>query len=131
MIKRYPKEFLMHAEQATGSRKDLITLGASPIYWNCKSNVEFLDDVLRVRGASNILQENLFTILSSLEMIASTHFFAILELAICLPFRWLTGNTHKLAHRNWGARSMGQAVDLIHSACNDIIDDITLIHDES
>ena len=26
---------------------------------------------------------------------------------------------------------MGRAVDLIHSACNDIIDDITLIHDES
>ena len=131
MIKRYPKEFLMHAERASGSRQDLITLGAGPIYWNRQFNVEFLDDVLRVRGASNILQENLFTILSSLEMIASTRFFAILQLAICLPFRWLTGNTHKLAHRNWGARSMGRAVDLIHSACNDIIDDIALIHDES
>lgn len=131
MIKHYPSEFLMHAERATGSRQDLITLGAGPIYWNRKFNVEFLDDVLRVKGASNILQENLFTILSSLEMIASSRFFAILDLAICLPFRWLTGNTHKLAHRDWGARSMGRAIDLIHHACQDIIDDNTLIHNES
>ena len=131
MIKCYPKEFLMHAERATGSRQDIITLGAGPIYWNRKFNVEFLDDVLRVKGASNILQENLFTILASQEMIASSRFFAILDLAICLQFRWLTGNTHKLAHCNWGARSMGHAIDLIYQACQDIVDDVTLIHDES
>ena len=131
MIKYYPSESSMHAERATSSRQDLITLGAGPIYWNRKFNVEFLDDVLRVKGASNILQENLFTILSSLEMIASSRFFAILDLAICLPFRWLTGNTHKLAHRDWGARAMGRAIDLIHHACQDIIDDNTLIHNES
>ena len=57
MMKRYPSEFLMHIERATGSRQDIITMGAGPIYWNRKFNVEFLDDVLRVKGASNILQE--------------------------------------------------------------------------
>ena len=62
MIKRDLKEFLMHAERATGSRQDIITMGAVPIYWNRKFNVEFLDYVLRVKGASNILQENLFTV---------------------------------------------------------------------
>ena len=31
MMKRYPKEFLMHAERATGSRKDIITMGSGPI----------------------------------------------------------------------------------------------------
>ena len=72
MIKHYPEEVVMHAKQATGSRQDLITLGAGPIYWNRKFDVEFLDGVIHVRGASNILQENLFTVLSSLEMIAST-----------------------------------------------------------
>ena len=131
MQKRYPKEFLMHAERATGSRQDIITMGAGPVYWNRRFSVEFLDDVLRVKGASNILQENLFTVLSSVEMIASSRFFSILHLAICLPFRWLTGNTHKLAHHGWGARSMGRAVDLIHGACKEIVDDVSLIHDES
>ena len=131
MIKNYPTEFLMHAERATGSRQDLITMGAGPIYWNRPFNVEFLDDALRVRDASNILQENLFTILTSVEMIATSRFFSILHLGICLPFRWLTGNTHKLAHRNWGPRSMGRAMDLIYDACQDILADNSLIHDES
>ena len=31
MIKNYPKAFLMHAERATGSHQDLITMGAGPI----------------------------------------------------------------------------------------------------
>ena len=131
MMKRYPKEFLMHAERAMGNRQDLVTMGAGPIYWNRAFNVEFLDEALRVKGAANILQENLFTVLSSVEMIASCRFFSILHLAICLPFRWLTGNTHKLGHHNWGARSMGRAIDFIHSACEEIVDDVSLIHDES
>ena len=79
----------------------------------------------------NILQQNLFIILSSVEMTAVTRFFAILHLAICMPFRWLTGKTHQLGHRNWGARSMGRAIDIIHTACKDIIEDTGLIHDES
>ena len=120
----------MHAEQATGSRQDLITMGAGPIYWNRILNVEFLDDVLRVKGVGNVLQENLFTILSSMEMVACCCFFSILQLTICLLFRWLTRKTHALAHRNLGARSMGRAVDMIHSACKDIIDNVTLIHND-
>ena len=120
----------MHAERATGSRQDLITMGAGPIYWNRIFNVEFLDDVLQVKGAGNVLQENLFTILSSLEMVASSCFFSILQLAIWLPFRWLTRKTHVLVHCNWGASSMGLAVDMIHSAWKDIIDNVTLIHND-
>ena len=65
----------MQAEKATGSCQNLITMGAGPIYWNRILNIEFLDDVLRVKGAGNIIQENLFTILSSLEMVASSCFF--------------------------------------------------------
>ena len=64
MMKRCPKEFLMHAERAMGNRQDLVTMGAGPIYWNRAFNVEFLDKALHVKGAANILQENLFTVLS-------------------------------------------------------------------
>ena len=132
MMKHYPKEFLMHGERAMGNRQDLVTMGARPIYWNRVFNVEFLDEALRVKGAANILQENLFTVLSSVEMIASCRFFLhILHIAICLLFRWLAGNTHKLGHHNWGARSMGRAIDFIHSACKEIVNDVPLIHDES
>ena len=81
MMKRYPNEFLMHAKRATGRRQDIIAMGASPIYWNCKFKVEFLDDVLRVKGASNILQEILFTVLSSIEIIPNSRFFSILHIS--------------------------------------------------
>ena len=82
VINNYPKLFLMHAEQATGRRQDIITMGAGPIYWNGIFNVEFLDDVLWVKGAGNVLQEKLFAIMSSLEMVACCRFFSILQLAI-------------------------------------------------
>ena len=106
-------------------------MGDGPIYWNRPFNVKFLDATLRVKDASNILQENLFTVLTSVGMIATSHFFSILHLGIRLPFRWLTGNTHKLAHRNWGPRSMGRAMDLIYDACQDILADNSLIYDEA
>jgi hypothetical protein len=57
---------------------DVITVGSGAVtfYVPRKANVEVLDNVLCVKGASNILQENLFTIMLSLEIIASSHFFA-------------------------------------------------------
>lgn len=38
--------------------------------------------------------------------------------------------THQLAHRTWGARSMGRAADMLHTACGQLVDDIKLIHDK-
>ena len=44
---------------------------------------------------------------------------------------WLSRNTHKLAHNNLGARSIGRVFDILHTALNNILDDITLIHKKS
>ena len=63
-------------------------------------------------------------------MVATSRLFAILNVAICMPVRWLSGNTHKLAHRNWGAQSIGRVFDILHTALNNILDDITIIHDK-
>jgi hypothetical protein len=106
-------------------------MGADAIYMNRPLNVEFLDERLRVRGNENILQKNLFVVLLSLEMIAVSRMFSILNIAIVIPVRWLCGNTHELAHRNWGARSMGHVVDILHDACSHLREDIELYHDES
>ena len=130
VMKNYPQEYLMHAERSNGGRQDTICMGAGPIYKNRPINVHFLDDRLRVKDNDNILQQNLFIILSSLEMIATSRFFAILHVAVCIPFRWLAGKTHELAHRQWGARSMGRVFDIMHTAFNDILDDLDLIHNK-
>ena len=60
----------------------------------------------------------------------SVTLFFILHFSLVIPFRWLAGNTHKLAKDKWGARSMGCAIDILHTACGEILDDIKLIHDE-
>jgi len=130
IIENHPMDFLLHAERAAGNRMDVICMGADAIYIDRRLNVEFLDERLRIKDNSNILQENLFIVLSSLEMIAVSRLFSILHVSIVIPFRWLAGNTHKLAQHKWGARSMGRAVDILHTACGQLLDDIKKIHDK-
>ena len=67
MIKKYPKELIVNTGRASDSHQYIITMGAGPIYWNRIFNVEFLDDYLRIKDNTNILQQNLFTIFTSIE----------------------------------------------------------------
>ena len=131
IIKHHPMKFLLHAERAAGNCMDVICMGADAVYINRPFNVEFLDERLRIKDNSNILQENLFIVLSSLEMIAVSRFFSILHVSIVIPCRWLAGNSHKLAHRKWGARSMGRVVDILHTTCGHLLDDMKKIHDKT
>ena len=101
------------------------------IYKNRAPNIEFLDNQLRICGKNHILQKTLFIILSSIEMIATSRLFPITDDAVFMPVRWLASNTHKLAHHNWGACSIDHVFDILHTALNNILDDITLIHDIS
>ena len=89
--------------------------------------IVFLDERLRMNGNTNILQKNLFIILASKEMIAVSQFFSIIHVSIVIPFRWLSGNTHKLSEYNWGARSMWQALDMLHTICTQLLNDIGCI----
>ena len=86
--------------------------------------VQFLDECLRAHK-DNILQENLFIILTSMEMIALCRVMAILHFKICMPMRWLAGNTHSIgqAGYDWSARSMGKAIDALEEAMMQIEED--------
>ena len=66
---------------------DVICSGADAVYNNRPLNVEFLDKRLRIKDNANILQENLFVVLTSLEMIAVSRFFSILHVAVVIPIR--------------------------------------------
>ena len=115
MKEHHPGVLLLHVERATGSRNDLIVEGSGAVYWNRQYWVEFLDDRLRIPGG-NILQENLFVVLSSLEIVALSRVCSIVHLAICLPVRWLAANSHLLAKYNWSIKPMGSIVDILESA---------------
>ena len=124
-------KLLMHVERASGSRQDLFLIGSLAIYWNRQYCVEFLDEQLRVPGKGNILQENLFVILSSAEMVALSRLCSIIYLSICLPVRWLAGQTHTLQKYGWGARSMGRVVDILEEKLEGLMNNPDLIVNET
>ena len=92
--------------------------------------VEFLDECLEVHD--NILQENLFTVLTSVEMVALARVMAIIHYKIAMPMRWLSGNTHHMhaVGYDWSARSMGKAIDALHDALVELSEDGNLFLDE-
>ena len=126
MEEHHHRALLLHVERTTGSRNDLIV-----VYWNNQYWVEFLDDCLRISGDNILKEQNLFVVLSSLEIIALSHVCSIVHLAICLPIRWLASNSHLLAKYNWSIRSMGRVVDILESALGKIILSKELILDEA
>ena len=121
----------MHVERASRSRQDLFLIGSLAIYWNRQYCVEFLDEQLRIPGKGNILQENLFVILSSAEMVALSRLCSIIYLSICLPVRWLAGQTHTLQEYGWGARSMGRVVDILEEKLEGLMNNPDLIVNET
>ena len=64
----------------------------------------------------NILQENLFIILTSMEMISLCREMVILHFKMCMPMRWLARNTHTIAQvgYNWSTRSMGKVIGVLY-----------------
>ena len=76
------------------------------MYMNCPYWMDFLDERLWT-PEDNILQDNIFIILSSFEISALARLCAIIYITICLPTLWLAGNCHILSVNNWYLRSIG------------------------
>jgi len=131
MAHNHPGALLLHVERTTGSRQDLCCEGSGAIYMNRVYYIEFLDERLRTCGAEgNILQENLFIIYSSMEMIAQTRVYSIIHLSIVLPMRWLAGNSHKLSEFDWSVRSNGRCADMLETALVPMEEDGYLLLDK-
>ena len=60
-----------------------------------------------------ILSTKLFIMLCSSEVIAMLRVLSILHISVCLPTRWLAGNTQNLANYDFGYYDMGSAQDLM------------------
>ena len=85
MYHPHPGAHLLPVERASGSRQDLAVEGAGALFMNSPYYVDFLDKRLRNPYASNILQENIFIILSPTEMILYSRICSIIYIAIFLP----------------------------------------------
>ena len=90
MLLYHPGTLLLPVERSSESRQDLTVEGAGAVYMNRSYYVNFLDECLTANN-NNILQTNLFIVLTSSQMIAMSRVYAIFYVAICLPMRtWST-----------------------------------------
>jgi hypothetical protein len=121
--KYHPGVLLVPTLRSSGARHDLNVEGAGAIYFNRWLYIQFLDEQLCTPNASHILQENLFIILSSSEMIALSRICSIFHFAFSLPLRWLAGKTHTLGEYNWSVLSMSKALNAFEKALVSIQND--------
>ena len=63
-------------------------------------------------------------------MLALARVCAIVYLSICIPTRWLAGNSQKLEKYNWSIQSMGKVVDILDIALDEITNDGTKFVDQ-
>ena len=114
-----------------GARQDSDTEGAIVAYMNRKYYIQFLFKALTSKYKDHsILQQNLYIVLRSSEMIASFRLLSIIHVAIVLPHRWLTGNAHLLTADNFGITDMAEVVQLILNVLDEIASDGQLVLDQ-
>ena len=135
-FKQYVDEYhpdvpIYPVQRMNGSRNDMVLEGAVAAYVNGWLWRLHLDEQLSTPDASNGLQECLFIILRSTEMIAQFRFYSILHFSINLPLRWLAAHTHKLADEDWSIKKYGTAIDRVYEALLQILDDPTVFLDEN
>ena len=89
---------------------------------------EFLDEWIQ-GTKDNILEENLFVVLTSVEMVALSQVLAILNFKVCMSLRWLAGNTHNIGQQgyDWSTRSIGKAIDAMYDVMIEIMHDGQLL----
>ena len=122
---------LYPVQRSTGARNDMILEGAAAVYINGWLYKLFLDEQLSTPKADNILQENLFIVLSSAELLAASRVFSIIHFTINIPMRWLAGNSKDLAAYDWSVVSMSRAIDCVYNALLLIKEDGKRLTDES
>ena len=111
----HPDNILYHVPNTKGNRQDIICTCAGPACMNRPLCIEYLDKRFRAHEKDNILEENMYILLSSLSTTAMFRLFSIIDLSIVMPMRWFAGNSHLLSEHGWSVRSNGRLLDTL---CN-------------
>jgi len=108
----------------------MVLEGSVTAYINAWLYKEFLDEGLSTLDARNILQENLFITLTSVQMASLSRFFAVLCYTISVPMRWLAGKSHSLSLGTTHPKKKNTAIDRLFDALSEIERDGKKILDE-
>ena len=130
-LEEYHSDAMLYAVKTTkGNRQDILCESAGPMYMNRPFHAEYLDKKLRSIGKSNILEENMFIICSSVHMVALCRVYSIVFLAVILPMRWMAGKSHELGQYGWSVRSMGRMLDTLEDSLVKVQEDPSLFTNE-
>ena len=121
MLLYHPETLLLPVERSSGSRQDLTVEGAGAVYMNRSYYLDFLDGCLTANN-NNILQQNLFIVLTSSQMITMSRVYAIFHVAICLPMRFLVSKAHKLGDQDWSSRSVNRLLVIVDNKLTEIVE---------
>ena len=128
----HPTSYLYPILRACGgSRQDLGVEGAPAVLMNLPYYLQFLHWRLSISiGSDSILQRKLFSVLRSTEMVALLCVLSILHIAICLPTRWLAGNSKDLGNYDFSYYDMGKLLDIMEDRFEEISKKGELLLDE-
>ena len=86
---------LFHVKSTHGTNQNIMYSYSLAIHINHLPSIEFFEHAMSVPGKQhNILQKNLYVLLTSDEMIAQSFLLNIVYLYCMLPLWWLAENTH-------------------------------------
>jgi len=105
----YPEAFYINESRAAGGRQDLEYEACVAVYVNRPYYVEFLAMLMTDIAHSNILEDYLFVVLISVEMLAAVRTYAIFYVTFITELRFLTGSGHLLT--DWSPASMAKVAD--------------------
>jgi len=109
---------------AQGSRHNHCLEAAPAIYMNRYVCFDYASYLLRLpKKQDNILLQCLFVLMTSKEIIAQSHLYAILYISFCVPMRWLAAMTPELEKWGWGPISNGDAINTLREKMKDLVDD--------
>ena len=116
MRRYHPTSYLYPVYRAWGgSRQDIGVEGAVAVIMNIPHYFELL--IWRMScGGDSILENNLYIILRSVEMVSLLRSLYILHISLYLPLQWLSGNCGELGKYGFGFADMPKAVDLMDKA---------------
>ena len=112
-----------------GSRQDIGLEGCPVVYMNLHFLVHFFYDQLSVSD-DNILQKVLFMMLQPFEIIMLLQVLSIFHISVCLQTHWLSGNVEDLAECDFGVLDMGDVIDTLNGAMEEVARDGKLMLNE-
>ena len=122
---------IFHVDRGpSGGRQDITSMAAMTIFWNRNYCVELLDEMMSYFvKIGNILVCNLMILPSSVDNIAVSCLWSILNISIVVLMSWLAECTHKMNYYGWGYISIGKVLDNLKDDLNMIVDQPELIHE--